>query len=130
MITATLCCAGLVLWTLPAGLISAGLTNIDDKRRESEHLLRPAARLIIAWWRLQLLKKRSRAMFGKQDENEKCKQFIARLLYARLSREFRHYRYRVNDGYNSEIKVDIDRIFQCLQAIEEKLRVVDQKMLV
>lgn len=128
-LTASLCCIGLVLWTLPAGIISAGLTSIDEKRRDYERLRLPAARLIFAWWRLQTMKNQSRLIYGKQLTNEKCKQFIARLLYARLCREFRRCRYGSNDGNDVQLRVDIDRIFYCLQTIEEKLNVLDQKIL-
>ncbi|CAF2803370.1 unnamed protein product [Rotaria sp. Silwood2] len=128
-LTASLCCIGLILWTLPAGIISTGLTSIDEKRRKSKRLLRPAARLILAWWRLQHLKNKSRTTFGKNYANEKCKQFIARLLYTRLCREFRRCRYHTNDGYDVQMRIDIDRILQCLQMIEEKLNNIDQKML-
>ncbi|CAF1276349.1 unnamed protein product [Rotaria magnacalcarata] len=128
-LTASLCCIGLALWTLPAGIISAGLTSIDEKRRESKRLLRPAARLILALWRLQTIKNQSRTTSGKQQVSEQCKQFIARLLYARLCREFRRCRYGTNHAYDVQLRVDIDRIFHCLQTIEQKLDGVDEKML-
>ncbi|CAF1541892.1 unnamed protein product [Rotaria sordida] len=128
-LTASLCCIGLILWTLPAGIISAGLTSIDEKRRESKRLLRPAARLILAWWRLQHLKNRSRIKLGTDYANEKCKQFIAHLVYARLCREFQHCRYHANNGYDIQIRINIDRILQCLQTIEEKLNNIDRKII-
>ncbi|CAF4913427.1 unnamed protein product, partial [Rotaria sp. Silwood1] len=128
VLTASLCCIGLILWTLPAGIISASLTSIHEKRRKSQRLIRPAARLILAWWRLQHLKNQSRITFNKNYADEKCKQFIARLLYARLCREFRRCRYHTNDGYDVQVRIDIERILQCLHMIEEKLNHVDQKM--
>jgi hypothetical protein len=129
-LTVTLCCAGVILWTLPAGIISAGLTSIDEKRRESERLRRPAAQLILAWWRLQLLNNQFRTKkIAKYREEERGKQFIARLLFARFYREFQRCRYGVNSGYDVQIRKDIDRILQCLHKIQEKLNGVDQKAL-
>jgi hypothetical protein len=129
VLTATLCCVGVVLWTLPAGIISAGLTSIDEKRRESERLRRPAAQLILAWWRLQLLNNQSRTIVSKHHEKDRCKQFIARLLYARFYREFQRCRYSVNHEYDVQIRKDIDRIVQHLQMIQAKLNSIDHKLL-
>ncbi len=128
-LTSTLCCVGVVFWTLPAGIISAGLTSIDEKRRESERLHRPAARLILAWWRLQTANNQARNGLGKQHEKEICKQFIARLLYARVLREFQRCRNGVKNESEVQIRKDIDRILHCLQMIDEKLDGVNQKVL-
>jgi len=128
-LTSTLCCVGVVLWTLPAGIIAAGLTSIDEKRRESERLHRPAARLILAWWRLHAANNQARNGLGKQQENERCKQFIARLLYARLLREFQRCRNSAKNEPDVQIRKDIDRILQHLQMIDEKLDGVNQKFL-
>lgn len=129
-LTATLCCAGVVLWTLPAGIISAGLISIDETRRESERLRRPAARLILAWWRLQTANHKVRTILGKHHEKEKCKQFIARLLYARLLREFQRCQHGGSDGrYDIQTRKDVDRILQRLQKIDKKLNNINQKFL-
>ncbi len=104
------------------------MTAIDEKRRESERLHRPAARLILAWWRLQLANNQSRSMLGKQDEKEKCKQLIAHLRYARLCREFRQYRYGNTNESDGQIRKDIDRILQCVQIIEKKLHGVEKNL--
>ncbi|CAF1668688.1 unnamed protein product, partial [Rotaria magnacalcarata] len=74
-------------------------------------------------------KNQSRTTSGKQQVSEQCKQFIARLLYARLCREFRRCRYGTHHAYDVQLRVDIDRIFHCLQTIEQKLDGVDEKML-
>ena len=127
-LTVTLCCVGVILWTLPAGIISAGLTSIDEKRRESERLRRPAAQLILAWWRLKLLNNQCQTKkIAKYREKERGKQFIARLLYARFYREFQRCRYGANSGYDVQLRKDIDRILQCLHMIQEKLNSADQK---
>jgi len=128
-LTATLCCIGVVYWTLPAGIISAGLTSIDEKRRESERLHRPAARLILAWWRLQAANNQVRTAVGKHHEKERCKQFIARLVYARLLREFQRCRYGAKGGYEVQIRKDVHQILHYLQMIDEKLNGIDQKFI-
>ncbi len=128
-LTATLCCVGVILWTLPAGIISAGLTSIDEKRRELESLRRPAARLILAWWRLQTIHRQSRTVFGNDHEKAKCKEFVARLLYMRLLREFQRCQNGVNNEYGVQIRKDMDRILRNLQKINEKLNNIDQKFL-
>jgi len=68
-------------------------------------------------------------VLGKHHEKEKCKQFIARLLYARLLRKFQQCRYGANDGYDVQIRKDLDRILQYLQMIDEKLNGIDRKFL-
>jgi hypothetical protein len=117
---------GLILWTLPAGIISAGLSLIDEKRRESERLRRPAARLILAWWRLQAANNQSQTVSDKPHEKARCKQFITRLLFNRRLREFQRCRYGTHDVYDAQIRRDIDRILHCLQMIDEKLNTIDQ----
>ncbi len=106
------------------------MASIDEKRRESERLHRPAARLILAWWRLQAANNQSRTVFGKHNEKEKCKQFVARLLYARLLRQFQRCRYGTTaNGYDPQIRKDIDRILHYLQMIDNRLNGIDQKVL-
>jgi hypothetical protein len=117
---------GLVLWTLPAGIISAGLASIDEKRHESERLRRPAARLILAWWRLKAANEQSQNVSGKNHEKARCKQFIARLLFNRRLREFQRCRYGTYNEYDTQIRRDIDRILHTLQMIGEKLNTIDQ----
>lgn len=129
LITVTLCCLGLVVWTLPAGIIGAGLANIDEKYREAERLRRPAARLIFAWWRLHTVDHQSRAKPGKNYEKTKCKQFIARLLFARLLREYRQCRNGDLHGSGAQMRKDIDQILRSLRQIAEKMDTMDQKFL-
>lgn len=129
LITVTLCCLGLVLWTLPAGIIGAGLVTIDEKRRETERLRQPAARLIFAWWRLQAVNRQSPTGFSKNQEKTKCKEFIARLLFARLLREYRRCRNGASNDSDTQMRKDIDQILRSLQIIAERLDVIDQKFL-
>ena len=129
LITVTLCCLGLVVWTLPAGIIGAGLANIDEKYRAAERLRRPAARLIFAWWRLQTVDHQSRTKSGKNYEKTKCKQFIARLLFARLLREYRQCRNGDSHDSGTQMRKDIDQILRSLQQIARKIDTMDQKFL-
>lgn len=67
-------------------------------------------------------------MIDKDNEKEKCKQFIARLFYARCCREFRQCQYGNKNEYDGQIRKDIDRILQCLEKIEKKLNGTDQNI--
>lgn len=116
-----MCCIGVVLWTLPAGIISAGLTSIDEKRQARKQLYGPAARFILAWWRLQHVNKRIRSMRSKDNHKERCKQVIAYLHCARLCREFQHHRYGTHQDYDTQLRRDINQILHQLQIIENKL---------
>ena len=127
-LTVTLCCGGVVLYTLPAGIISAGLTAIDERRREEERLRLPAAKLILAWWRVQSLKSKSRTKFTKDRQKLHCKLFIAQLVYKQHSREFRSNRYGTVNEISAEAKHEFHRISQHLKLIEEKLDICVQRM--
>lgn len=129
LITVTLCCLGLVLWTLPAGIIGAGLATVDEKYREAERLRRPAARLIFAWWRLQTVDHQSRTKSEKNYEKTKCKQFITRLRFARQLREYRQCRTGNSNHSEIQMREDIDQILRSLQQIAEKIDTMDQKFL-
>ncbi|CAF0890295.1 unnamed protein product [Adineta ricciae] len=121
LLTATLCCIGVVLWTLPAGIISAGLTSVDEKRHARKQLYGPAARFILAWWRLQHVNKRIRSIRSKDNQKERCKQVIAYLHCARLCREFQHHRYGTPQDYDIQLRRDINQILHQLQIIGNKL---------
>ncbi|UJR22713.1 hypothetical protein I4U23_025747 [Adineta vaga] len=128
ILTASLCCIGVVLWTLPAGIISAGLTSIDENRRERERLRLPAARFILAWWRLQHFNK-FRSIRNKDNQKERCKQVIASLLCARFYREFRQCRYGINNECDIQIRREIKKILHHLELIENKLNDANQNHL-
>lgn len=125
--TGSLCSIGVVLWTLPAGIISAGLISIDENRRERKRLQQPAARFILAWWRLQHLNKRQ-SMRNHDNQKEKCKQIVASLLCARLCREFRQCRYGFDNQYDTQLRRDINQILHQLQLVENKLNNINQNI--
>lgn len=94
---------------------------MDEKARERERLRQPAARMILAWWRLQSLNNQSRTIRGKDREKLQCKQFIAHMLFSQYCREFRRSRHGAGNENYVQLRRDLHRIMEHLQAIEEKI---------
>lgn len=117
----TLCCAGVVLWTLPAGIISSSLTATDDKDQHEKNSKKPAAKLIFNFWRYESLRRRAHTIRRQDLEQFHCKLALSYLIFRQSLREFRRHHYGLSYELSLQLKSDIQQLFQRLQAIENKI---------